>query len=88
MYLVVDVFGSYAVNLRNTPPNKSIADLVTVLTVIASGKIELTLIPSACSSSELITVSCASVSKVPFLALACPASDFLTRSGKFSCRSL
>ena len=73
---MIPVLWSYEANRKNTPPCKSIDVLVTVLTAMASGKIEFLLIPKAVNSSVLMTVNWAPVSNVPTLALAWPAPVF------------
>ena len=57
-------------NLRNTPPTRSTEAAVTVLRYMATEKMESSLIPRACSTAMLITVSWAPVSVVALRALA------------------
>ena len=59
-----------------------------MLTVVAKGKIDCLLIPRAESSASLAMVSCAPMSRVPFLDLACLAMGFVIRSGNANPNSL
>ena len=70
--------------MRNTPPIRSIDDAVTVLTLVATGRILSALIPRAWSSDILMTVNWAPVSVVALRPLACPALALLLSLGGFS----
>ena len=67
--------------IKNTPPIILMELWVTVLTDVASGKIDSVLIPSAWSSALFITVNWAPVSMVGVRALECPAPGLFVSSG-------